>query len=121
MEINQLKRIDVLCKYLIYKGYGDNEKELAEKLGYTKSSFSQLLNGKKPLNNKFISKLEGLDDKVNEGYILNSDISILKNDTSERVMELNYIIDLQKKLIENLESELKGLKKIILELENSNK
>ena len=48
-----------------YKKIGRSEKEIAERHGYTKSSFSQIVNGKVPLSDKFISKLCSLDENIN--------------------------------------------------------
>ena len=41
MENTVLERVRKLSKYLIYKGYGNNEKELADALGYSNSGRSQ--------------------------------------------------------------------------------
>lgn len=63
--MNNLKRIKKVINWLIYNGIGKSEKEIAERLGYTKSSFSQIVNGKVPLSDKFISKLCSLDENIN--------------------------------------------------------
>lgn len=63
--MNDWERIKKVVKWLIYMGIGDSEKEIAERLGYTKSSFSQIVNGKVPLSDKFIGKLCSLDDNIN--------------------------------------------------------
>ena len=63
--MSNLKRIKKVINWLIYKEIGESEKEIAERLGYTKSSFSQIVNGKVPLSDKFISKLCSLDKNIN--------------------------------------------------------
>lgn len=63
--MSNLKRIKKVINLLIYKEIGESEKEIAERLGYTKSSFSQIVNGKVPLSDKFISKLCSLDENIN--------------------------------------------------------
>lgn len=63
--MRNLKRIKKVINWLIYKEIGESEKEIAERLGYTKSSFSQIVNGKVPLSDKFISKLCSLDENIN--------------------------------------------------------
>lgn len=63
--MSNLKRIKKVINWLIYKEIGESEKEIAELLGYTKSSFSQIVNGKVPLSDKFISKLCSLDENIN--------------------------------------------------------
>lgn len=63
--MSNMKRIKKVINWLIYKEIGESEKEIAERLGYTKSSFSQIVNGKVPLSDKFISKLCSLDENIN--------------------------------------------------------
>ena len=63
--MSNLQRIKKVINWLIYKEIGESEKEIAERLGYTKSSFSQIVNGKVPLSDKFISKLCSLDENIN--------------------------------------------------------
>lgn len=82
------KRVKKVINWLIFKEIADNERALAETLGYTKSSFSQIVNGKVPLSEKFMKKLCSLDENINfvwlqtgEGKMfvsdnLNSEISI---------------------------------------------
>lgn len=82
------KRVKKVINWLIFKEIADNERDLAETLGYTKSSFSQIVNGKVPLSEKFMKKLCSLDENINfvwlqtgEGKMfvsdnLNSEISI---------------------------------------------
>lgn len=62
-------RIKKVINWLIFKGIAGNETELAELTGYKKSSFSQLVNGKVPLSDKFISKLCLYDENINEDWI----------------------------------------------------
>ena len=66
-------------KWLIFSGFGENEKELAELLGYTKSSFSQILNGKVPLSDKFLDKICSLDNNINKVWILENKGEMLKS------------------------------------------
>jgi transcriptional regulator with XRE-family HTH domain len=76
-----LGRIKKAINYLIYCGVADSEKELAEKLGYTKSSFSQIVNGKVPLSDRFIDKLCRLDPDINKVYIADGEGELLSTDT----------------------------------------
>ncbi len=78
-ELSEIQRVRKVINWLIFRDYGSNEKEIAEKLGYTKSSFSQIINGKVPLSHKFIEKLFAVDKQLNKawivsgnGYMLNS-------------------------------------------------
>lgn len=59
--------------------YAENERELAEKLGYTKSSFSQIVNGKVPLSERFVQKLASVDKNINEVWILTGEGNMLNS------------------------------------------
>lgn len=73
------QRIKKAINWLIFQGVAESEKELADLLGYTKSSFSQIVNGKVPLSEKFVKKLCGLDENINEVWILRGEGDLLKN------------------------------------------
>ena len=79
MEHADLQRLKKVVKWLIFSGFGENEKELAELLGYTKSSFSQILNGKVPLSDKFLDKICSLDNNINKVWILENKGEMLKS------------------------------------------
>jgi phage repressor protein C with HTH and peptisase S24 domain len=64
-----IKRVKKVINWLIFKEFASNERELSELLGYTKSSFSQLVNGKVPLSDNFIDKLCSLDPNINSVWI----------------------------------------------------
>ena len=63
--MEELRRIKKVINWLIFKEIADSEKGIAEVLGYTKSSFSQIVNGKVALSEKFIRKLCSLDENIN--------------------------------------------------------
>ena len=48
--MTDIQRIRKTINWLIFKEVAENERALAELLGYTKSSFSQIVNGKVPLS-----------------------------------------------------------------------
>lgn len=64
------KRLKKVVNWLIFQEVAENERALAELLGYTKSSFSQIMNGKVPLSDKFVKKLCRLDENINEVWVL---------------------------------------------------
>lgn len=68
--MEQEKRIKKVINWLIYQEKAENERDLSERLGYTKSSFSQIVNGKVPLSEKFVGKLCSLDKNLNPVWIL---------------------------------------------------
>lgn len=64
------KRLKKVVNWLIFQEVAENERALAEILGYTKSSFSQIMNSKVPLSDKFVKKLCRLDENINEVWVL---------------------------------------------------
>ena len=82
MEQTDLQRLKKVVKWLIFSGFGENEKELAEILGYKKSSFSQILNGKVPLSDKFLDKLCSLDSNINKVWIMENKGEMLKSNNN---------------------------------------
>jgi transcriptional regulator with XRE-family HTH domain len=86
--MTKIERIRKLCKWLIYIGYADNDAELASKLGYTKSSFSQIMNEKVPLSDKFIDKICAADKNINKVWI-NTGSGDIHNDGINGSMNLN--------------------------------
>lgn len=73
------QRIKKAVNWLIFNEISENERGLAEKLGYTKSSFSQIVNGKVPLSDKFVKKLCSLDRNINEVWVMYGTGSMFKN------------------------------------------
>ena len=69
------QRIKKAINWLIFQGVAESEKELADLLGYTKSSFSQIVNGKVPLS----EKLSGLDENINVVWIWRGEGDLFKN------------------------------------------
>lgn len=77
--MNELQRIKKVINWLIFQDMAENERALADKLGYTKSSFSQIVNGKVPLSDKFVKKLCSLDENINEVWVQSGNGSMFKN------------------------------------------
>lgn len=73
------QRIKKTINWLIFQEVAESERELADKLGYTKSSFSQIVNGKVPLSDKFVKKLCALDENINEVWVTDGTGSMFKN------------------------------------------
>lgn len=77
--MNATQRIKKVVNWLIFQEIADNERDLADKLGYTKSSVSQIVNGKVPLSEKFVKKLCALDENINEVWVLEGAGTMFKN------------------------------------------
>lgn len=56
--MEHLRRLKKVINWLIFKEIAENERALAETLGYTKSSFSQIVTGKVPLSEKFMKRVD---------------------------------------------------------------
>ena len=57
-------RLKKVINWLIFKEIAENERALADLLGYTKSSFSQV-----PLSDKFLKSICALDKNINDVWI----------------------------------------------------
>lgn len=102
-----LDRIKKIVKWLIGQGLAENQEGIGELLGYTnKSSFSQLLNGKKPLPADFIDRLCKLDRKVNKVWITTGIGEMLNNSSSYKNGN-EVIIDITKE--DNIQYSIKEL------------
>lgn len=77
--MNELRRVKKTINWLIFQEAAESEKELAEKLGYSKSSFSQIVNGKVPLSDRFVKKLCSLDENINEVWISTGEGTMFKD------------------------------------------
>lgn len=104
--MSELQRLKKVINWLIFSELAENETELAKKLGYTKSSFSQIINGKVPLSQKFLNKLSDLDENINSVWINEGKGPMLKNMSIDEVNETLPIynnVDYKEKYYEALE------------------
>jgi len=118
--MSDLKRIRKVLNWLIFSDYASNDNDLAIKLGYTKSSFSQIINGKVPLSDKFIDRLCALDYNINKVWI--------KTGKGEIIIKKDYSNVLNEPIEEygnkkctnckNLEHENRKLKDEIIQLKD---
>lgn len=76
------QRLKKVINWLIFQEIAVNERTLAELLGYTKSSFSQIVNGKVPLSDKFVKALCSLDNNINEVWVKTGEGNLFKKNTN---------------------------------------
>lgn len=81
--MSEIERVIKVINWLIFEEIVSSRKDLAEKIGYTESSISQILNQKVPLSTKFINKLSNFNPQINKEWIL----------TGEGEMLVSSIID----------------------------
>ena len=74
------KRIKKVINWLIYQEVAENERALSDMLGYTKSSFSQIANGKVPLSEKFARNLCALGENLNSVWLLTGEGTMFTGD-----------------------------------------
>lgn len=79
--MTELKRVRKVINWLIYQEFAENEKGIADIMGYTKSSFSQIVNGKVPLSEKFVDKLASIDDNINKVWVLSGSGEMFKENS----------------------------------------
>lgn len=120
------QRIKKVINWLIFQGVAESEKELAELLGYTKSSFSQIVNGKVPLSEKFVKKLCGLDENINEVWISRDEGELFKNNpnglqTVEIARDAWHIIQLQAESLAARDKQIEELVGLLREQIRENK
>ena len=77
--MTETQRVKKVINWLVFMEYAENERELAEKLGYTKSSFSKIVNGKVPLSERFVQKLASVDRNINEVWIMTGEGNMLNS------------------------------------------
>ncbi|MCD8286785.1 MAG: helix-turn-helix domain containing protein [Clostridia bacterium] len=85
--MEELHRIKKVINWLIYTEIAESYKQIADILGYTKSSFSQIVNGKVPLSDKFVGKLCSLDENINIVWVQTGEGSMFlyDNPNSEEI------------------------------------
>ena len=64
------ERLRKIVQWLILQGRVESQRELAAQLGYQESSFSQIINGRVPLSNKFLGRLCALEPRVNREWVM---------------------------------------------------
>lgn len=89
--MNTVQRIRKAINWLLFKGVAENDRELAEILGYTKSSFSQIVNGRVPLSDKFVKKLCRFDENINEVWILTGEGEMFKSGSETNLNSENSV------------------------------
>jgi transcriptional regulator with XRE-family HTH domain len=74
-----LYRVKKVINWLIFNETITNISDLAGKMGYNKSSFSQILNAKVPLSDKFLEKLLIIAECINKDWLFRGHGTMFKN------------------------------------------
>lgn len=124
------EKLDIIFRYACEKGFCRNKKTFAEFIGVSKTNISKIFadtNDRFCTNGVLLKANAALNNVFSTQWLLNStgdmfavvetevpvDVSSVA-DSSDRVRELEYIVETQKKLIALLEHEVDELKKEIL-------
>lgn len=75
-----LERIKKVVDWLIFDKVVKTKRELADKMGYTESSLSQIINGKVELSKRFINKLSIVDNRLNLEFLISGEGQMLNRD-----------------------------------------
>lgn len=78
MENTLNQRVSDVIRFLIFSKVALDKQDLAQKLGYNVSSFSQIINGRVPLSNKFVEKLIEFAPNLNEHWLKTGEGEMLK-------------------------------------------
>ena len=74
-----LERLRTIINYLVFQGIIKNDTDLADKIGYKKTSLSSILNGSVPAK-KFVERLCRFHKNLNKVWILTGEGSMLNSD-----------------------------------------
>lgn len=113
--MTRIERVKKLCKWLIFDGFAENDSNLAEKLGYTKSSFSQIINEKVPLSDKFIETLCSVNDNINKVWIYEGKGNMLKSENTYKTLEKNQPLTLSEPIKNEYDTDYKPIPLIPVE------
>jgi transcriptional regulator with XRE-family HTH domain len=80
MDATENLRLKKLIRWLIGQGIASSQDELAQKLGYTRSSFSLIVNEKVKLSPKFINRLCMLDHRINRHWVMTGEGEMILED-----------------------------------------
>ena len=70
MKRDVIQRVTNVVEFSIYSKLALDKKDLAQKLGYNASSFSQIINARVPISDKFLEKLLDFVPNLNEKWLL---------------------------------------------------
>nr|WP_288892807.1 LexA family transcriptional regulator [uncultured Alistipes sp.] len=101
------ERVKKVIQWLISQDIVENQKDLAQKIGYNSTTISHIISGVKSVSNKFVQNLCSLSDKVNPNYLLSDDpVMIFADDRHRSIHE--YVAG-QHKSIEEATEKLAAL------------
>lgn len=79
---NDIKRLKMVVDWLIDQKVALSNRSLAEKMGYSPSSLSLILNGKVSITEKFVKAICALDSRLNAEWLLSGTGEMLSSSFS---------------------------------------
>ncbi|MGG5577693.1 hypothetical protein ACPDHL_10165 [Myroides sp. C15-4] len=74
--MDKIQRLNEAIKWVVFEGLAKNHTDLAQKLGYKKSSFSQIINGRVNISTSFINRLVTFAPILNRKWLLSGEGSL---------------------------------------------
>lgn len=74
--MDKIQRINEAIKWVVFEGLAKNHTDLAHKLGYKKSSFSQIINGRVNISTSFINRLVTFAPILNRKWLISGEGSL---------------------------------------------
>lgn len=75
--MEKIQRVNDAIKWIFFEGLAKNQTDLAQQLGYTKSSFSQIVNGRVNISDNFIENLTKFALSLSKHWLLTGEGSML--------------------------------------------
>lgn len=79
---NDVARLKQVIDWLLEQKVALSNRSIAEKMGYSPSSLSLIINGKVSITEKFVKSLCALDSRINPDWILSGIGAMIKEGTS---------------------------------------
>lgn len=118
MKYSLNQRVADVVKFLIFSNAALDKQDLSKKIGYNASSFSQIINGRVPVSDRFVERLLAFAPNINEKWLLTgegemlnqSPVSLVTHDTrAEPIDETNGVplSIVSTEIVEELKAEIK--------------
>ena len=118
METSVNQRLNDIVNFLIFSKVALDKTDLSKKLGYNASSFSQIINERVPLTDRFVNRLMEFAPNINKDWLLTGEGEMLKvpatvtvyNPTQDERQEVGEALNmsvLPAEVVEEIKEEIK--------------
>lgn len=81
--MTDIERVKEVVNWIIFEKIAKTRKEIAQMIGYTESSFSQIINSKVPLSDSFVKNLSNIDHRINVNWLFTGEGEMLNQEKLE--------------------------------------